>query len=522
MKLKLEELTAEQKLGLVLCARCFDEKNLDFIKKMIRKHAVACFQVPVGEESEALIKELRAEADYPLIIINDMEQGYAGSDLPLLPAMTLKACNDMEYVRAFARGIVANGKAAGYSGTWCPVVDIFPMGKGGDPGRFWGESAEEVSKCAMEIARVFTENGFIATAKHFPGGLDDMSDTHMVEGKSDISEEELIEKHLKPYKDLMEQGLIQAIMTSHRTFTQIDPLHPATLSKKVMGIIRRIGFDGVIFTDSLAMMGIIQKYGEANAMAMSVEAGCDVVLPNYRNDHEVVYEMLLKCWEEGKISPERLDDAVRHILAMQNFVEENAEKTAVFTEADRKALENVTADCITAVTEEGVLPALEDKEKARLFVVLSEGESLSDVTEYEIKSYSWYQSEKLAEKIKKEFPNSEVQFMPEFPSAARNEYVLNCATNYDEVVFVTFCHSMAYLGTDCLTRRVEFVINALIKSGKVSAVVHFGNPFAVEKLLHVPRMIFGYGSAASQPYAIEVLAGKREAKGKMPFGVKVN
>lgn len=195
---------------------------------------------------------------------------------------------------------------------------------------------ETVTEYAGEIAKVFAESGFLATAKHYPGGMDDMSDTHMVEGRSDVTEEELIRVHLKPYMELMEQGLLPAIMTSHCTFTQIDPEHPATLSKKVMSIIRKMGFDGVIFTDSLAMMGIIQKYGEANAMAMALNAGSDIILPNYRNDHETVYNMMLESWEKGLIDPERLDDAVRHILAMQELVEENRKKEVVFTEADRR------------------------------------------------------------------------------------------------------------------------------------------------------------------------------------------
>jgi len=37
---------------------------------------------------------------------------------------------------------------------------------------------------------------------------------------------------------------------------------------------------------------------------------------------------------------------------------------------------------------------------------------------------------------------------------------------------------------------------------------------------HVPRRIFGYTAAASQKYAIEVLAGKIPAKGTLPYDIK--
>ena len=87
------------------------------------------------------------------------------------------------------------------------------------------------------------------------------------------------------------------------------------------------------------------------------------------------------------------------------------------------------------------------------------------------------------------------------------------------MVFVTFCTTRPYLGTDCMTRRVEAVINALILSGKVSAVLHFGNPFALKPISHVPRRLFGYMMPQSQLYAIEVLAGKLPAKGRLPYQI---
>ena len=98
-----------------------------------------------------------------------------------------------------------------------------------------------------------------------------------------------------------------------------------------------------------------------------------------------------------------------------------------------------------------------------------------------------------------------------------NERVLNEATKYKEVVFITFCTTSAYLGTDGLTRRTESVINALAHSEKISAVVHFGNPYALKYLLPVPRKIYGFMVPDAQLYAIDILKGTIEAKGTMPY-----
>ena len=65
-------------------------------------------------------------------------------------------------------------------------------------------------------------------------------------------------------------------------------------------------------------------------------------------------------------------------------------------------------------------------------------------------------------------------------------------------------------------------INALILSGRVSDVLRFGNPFAVQPISHVPCMLFEYMMPESRECAIEVLLGKLPTKGKLPFGVERN
>jgi hypothetical protein len=56
-------------------------------------------------------------------------------------------------------------------------------------------------------------------------------------------------------------------------------------------------------------------------------------------------------------------------------------------------------------------------------------------------------------------------------------------------------------------------------SGKVSALLHYGNPHAVEPVQHVKRVIFAYNSPASLEPAVDVLAGNIEAKGKLPIKI---
>lgn len=518
MKLQVEDMTEEQKIGMLLCGRRFEGEDLDYTLELIKKRALGCVQVPANHPE--LVKLIKETADYPILVINDMESGFPTSPLPKIPLMSLSACNNREYYRAYAKGIVRDAKAAGYSGTWNPVLDILIVDGPCSVSRCASDDPLKVAEVAEEIAAIYKQNNFLACGKHYPGGHDIPADTHMVEGVSERTEQELIEFDLVPYKLLMDKGLLPSIMTRHTVFKNIDPDRPASLSKKVIDIIRNMGFDGVAFTDSLAMMGIMQKFGEENVYGMAVAAGNDIILTNYRTPIKDCYEMLLKNYRDGAFTEERLNEAVRRVLKAQEFTAQEPENPTEFTDKDRETLDDIARDCITAITDDGVDVALGGKNEDKLFIVLTDEQSPDNIDNPEVSSRKWYFADSVAKRIEEKFPGAGIEFLTEFPGATQNERVLNTATKYKEAIFITFCRTGAYYGTDCLTRRAESVINALIQSGKVLAVVHFGNPYAMKKINHVPRRIFGYNIPDSQLHVIDILAGEGEAKGALPYKIK--
>ncbi len=519
--LNAENLTLEQKLGMVLCARKWNtQADIDFALELIKNRALGCVQIPFNEKTPYLIKKIKEVADYPIIIVNDMEKGYPLCNLPKISALTLAACATEEHYRAFARGLVKFAKEEGFNGAWGPVVDILSGNVPVGVSRFFGDNPKNVTNAAEIIAKEFIDNGFFATAKHYPGGIESF-DTHMTENNCDVTEEELFDADLVPYFELNKKGLLPAVMTSHSIFTNIDPDYPATFSKKVLDILRDNGFDGVYFADSLAMMGVLQKYDEETSYALCMNAGIDIILPDYRTPTKNCYEMLKKNYEEGTFTDEQLDNAVRHVLSLQQWIGEHADITPEFTENDLQLIRSVTKDCITAVCQDGLQADLGDPDKRRLFVIVTPMDFDEDPNKMVVTDRGWYKPMALAKHIKSNFKNSEIAFIPEFANAQRNEALLIKTTEHDEVVFVTYCEMSCYLGTDGLTKRTEVLINCVNLLGKVSAVVHFGNPYAVESLDNIKRIIFGYNSSESQKYAIDVLAGKIPAKGKLPMNIKL-
>ena len=509
--LNIEELSTEQKIGMLLCARTFrSEDDIEFTLELIRSHALGCVQVPFAKPE--IMARIREVADYPILLITDMEMGFPTSKLPPVPAMTLAACNNAEYIRSFARAVVADAKKAGYNGTWNPNLDI------GCTYRKFGDTAEAVSKWSEEISRVYASNNFLSCGKHYPGGTH-LFDSHMASTASYATMDELLNLRLVPYFHLMQKGLLDSVMVGHTVHANIDPEYPASLSKKVIDIIRQQGFDGIVWTDSFAMMAILQKYGEENILGMAIAAGIDIVLPNYRTPTRQNYAMLLQNYRDGAFTEERLNEAVRRVLTAQAKVGTEPAHPDPFTEKDRENYFKIAADCITAITDPGIEAALPADNNDRIFIIITNEVAGMGGISQEVSVRDWYHPRQIEQKIHEEFPEAETVFLPEFPSAKDNEQVLVAATKHKEAVFVTYSNARAYQGHDGLTRRAEAVINALITSNKVSAVLHFGNPMAMLEIDHVPRRLFGYQMPDSQLRAIEVLSGKLPAKGKLPYNI---
>ena len=378
-----------------------------------------------------------------------------------------------------------------------------------------GDTAEGVLSFAREFVTVFRSYHFLSACKHYPGGDSLMMDTHMAEGVSYATKQELAEFELVPYVTLMKEGLLDAIMVGHTLYPNIDPDYPASLSPKVIGIIRRLGFDGLVFTDSLAMMGILQKYGEAGAMVRALMAGNDIILPNYRTPMETVYSMMLDAYRNGQITDEALDAAVRRVMRAEQWTAEQPIDPIPVPENIEEVFDDLGRDCICAACDEGLAPHIGTEGK-KLFVILTEQGYDATITA-EVSEGKWYDPQRIAAAIKRRFAEAEIVTLPEFPTNRDNERVLNVATHHSEVVLVSFCDTAAYLGTDGLTRRAESVFNALTLSGKVSAILHYGNPMALRPLRPIPRKIYAFSAASSLTHAVDCLAGLFPPRGKMPL-----
>ena len=93
----------------------------------------------------------------------------------------------------------------------------------------------------------------------------------------------------------------------------MDKDHPASLSENVHKILREdLGFSGIIMTDDLAMDAVKTYVENGEAAVQAVIAGNDMIISS---DFQTQKAEIVKAVNDGKISKDIIDTAVRRILA---------------------------------------------------------------------------------------------------------------------------------------------------------------------------------------------------------------
>lgn len=524
-ELKIQEMTLRQKIGMTMCGHiydCRDDKkywaNLEFVMGLIRERALGAVWVDHLYRRQEVMDQIYETADYPILILRDAESGVEPYQIGRHNALGCTGSEELAYAFGKITGVMARHQ--GYNVICNPVLDMCHENTVcGSTVRCFGGDKYQVTKLAMAEARGLKDGGVLTVAKHYPGSVGNKDiDSHMAENLSMETEEDLVNVNLYPYLQLDKAGLLDGVMTQHCRFANIDPDYPASLSAKVIGIIRKHGFDGMVMTDALNMMGSAAKFGKFACKGLAVGNGNDLAL--VWHDDKESYEAILEAYNNGVISDERLDDAVRHILAAQHKVM-NKPVDAEVTQEDLEKFRRINRDGVFARVDEG-LEASISREGRHYFAVLVPSEvEVNDAGKVDVDTMDkkWYRPAAIMELIKELFPNSDAYAINEFPTAFQNESLLNRSVEYDDVVFITFMESQCYVGKECLTARITSVIQALQVTNRICALVHFGNPFIVEDLVHIPRVLIGGISAGSVECTLDVLAGKYPAKGVLTYDV---
>ncbi len=147
-----------------------------------------------------------------------------------------------------------------------PVVDLRIDGAHDIIGnRSFGFNGDDVAYLSDIVATTFLENGVLPIAKHLPGHGRALSDSHEELPTLDHSIEELNKTDFAPFKALAKNLTLKQNMwgmVAHILYSKIDPILPATLSKKIVDEILRddLGYEGVLIADDIGMEALNGSY----------------------------------------------------------------------------------------------------------------------------------------------------------------------------------------------------------------------------------------------------------------------
>ena len=256
----------------------------------------------------------------PLFLGIDQEGGaVARMDDKLIKVPPAEEVGKMpvEQAVSLAKQSGAELKDLGFNINFAPVADL-----GLTYGRSYSTSPDEVVRYAGAVGKAYDEAGLWYSYKHFPGigkiDVDLHADTSIVP----VSKETLLSEDTKVFIDLIKQSKpnTYTIMVSHAMYPQIDPDHPASLSKAIITdwLRKDIGYNGVVVTDDMDMGALANHYTFGDMAVQSILAGSDILLVCHEYEHmQEAYNGLMKAVKDGRISKERLDESVKRSLLMK-------------------------------------------------------------------------------------------------------------------------------------------------------------------------------------------------------------
>ncbi|MEU2157843.1 glycoside hydrolase family 3 protein [Streptomyces sp. NPDC019396] len=455
----------------------------------------------------------------PLLISTDQEHGVVarvGRPATLMPgAMALGAGGSRADAREAARIAGAELAATGINQNYAPVADVNVNPANPVIGiRSFGADPDAVAGLVAAQVKGYQSAGITATAKHFPGHGDTMSDSHHALPTIEHTREQWDELDAPPFRAAIAAG-VGSIMTAHIVVPSLDPSEdPATLSHPIVtGILREeLGYDGVVVTDALDMAGVRQRYADDRVPVLALKAGCDQLLNPPKLD--VAWNAVIGAVRSGELTERRLDESLMRILLLKArlgllrhpFVSPRGVVRTVGARAHLTAADRIAGRTTTLLlNEKGLLP-LSRRSHPRVLVVGADPASPSGTTGPPTAI------------IARAF--TELGFTAAAlptgitPTGANVDEAVAAATGVDVVVVATY-----NLTADSPQRTLVF---RLAETGVPVVTVAVRNPYDVAQLTGsgITASLAAYGwTDVEVRAAVRVMAGSARPEGTLPVPV---
>ncbi len=327
-----------------------------------------------------LARELAALSPIPMLVSADLEGSRMslpfGTSVP--NPLGLAAVDDLEATTAISTLMAREAAAVGLNWSFTPVIDLNIAWRSAIVGtRSYGSDIDKVERQA---------NGVAATVKHWPGEGYDDRDQHLVTTVNPLSMPDWEASFGRLYRKAIAAG-VMSVMSAHIALPAyaraLDPdcgaeaYRPASLSRILNeDLLRReLGFNGLIVSDATSMAGLGDWGPRDQTLPEVIIAGCDVIL--FSNDPTADLMRLVKAVADGRLSQERVDEAVTRVLALKAAQglhlahpapDLDSARLVVATEAHQATAAAVTARVPTLVKDVNHLLPLSPRKHHRVLV----------------------------------------------------------------------------------------------------------------------------------------------------------
>ena len=275
---------------------------------------------------------LQSLSETPLLIGVDQEGGQVNRlkkeyGFPSTKSWAhLGKINDLEETRKQAERTAQTLSDHGFNLNFAPVLDLSTNSSSfiAKKERCSSNNPNIVFKHAKVLIDSHLKYRVLTVGKHFPGQGSSGEDTH--EGFIDVSDS-WSDIELIPYRQLIENQSLNAVMTSHLFHRGLDPDHPATLSFNILNKLLRkeLEFSGIIFSDDPQMKAISDHYDLKKTLELMINAGVDIFCfgNNLIYDPDIVekvYITINQLLEEESISEYQLRASFNKIMNFKSII----------------------------------------------------------------------------------------------------------------------------------------------------------------------------------------------------------
>ena len=295
--------------------------------------------IPKSTSAFAAFKKMswtyQKAAPIPLFICVDQEGGKVNrlkekyGFTRSITAAAIGKFKSLDSIQFYAEATAATLAGLGINVNFAPCVDLAinptnPVIVKSE--RSYSADEDTVIMYAKEVVKQHRKFGVVTALKHFPGHGSSKDDTHL--GLADVTNT-WSERELKPYRALLDSGYVDGVMTSHIVNKNLDHRGlPGTLSNSILDSLlrKKLGFNGVVFSDDMQMKAIASNYGLEEAIKLAVNAGVDImcfsnnILGVENRTVDKVHDIIKNYVASGEIKKSRIDESFKRIMKLKKRI----------------------------------------------------------------------------------------------------------------------------------------------------------------------------------------------------------